>query len=127
MDSGSGSLGSSSASKPKPTGEKTMDLTNEAAVGGSEPIANVVAPAPAGEKPLGPREAARNLFSWRHDKEKLKWHPIATGQRQDREDDPPVPEQVATDGADVGERETPADGARERLFRRLPFRDTLNL
>jgi hypothetical protein len=47
-----------------------MDLTNEAAVGGSEPTAIAVAPAPHGEMSLDAREAARNLAKWRHNREK---------------------------------------------------------
>ena len=56
-----------------------MDLTNEAAVGGSEATSIVVAPAPTNETPLGAREAARNLFTWRHDRAKLTWHPNSVG------------------------------------------------
>lgn len=87
-----------------------MDLTNEAAVGGSEQTSIVIAPAPAGETSLGAREAARNLASWRHDREKLTWHPLATAERRGSET-PSAPEQVATDGTDVGEHEAPADEA----------------
>src|SRR5713101_6398939 len=47
-----------------------MTLTNEAAAGGSEASPIAIAPAPAGDTPLGAREAARNLASWRHNRDK---------------------------------------------------------
>jgi hypothetical protein len=47
-----------------------MTLINEAAAGGSEATPIAIAPAPAGDTPLGAREAARNLASWRHNREK---------------------------------------------------------
>ena len=58
-----------------------MDLNTDAAAiaredgrrrpdGGSEASPIAVAPAPAGERPLGAREAARNLASWRHNRDK---------------------------------------------------------
>jgi hypothetical protein len=57
-----------------------MDLTNEAAVGGSEATSIAVAPAPAGETPLGLREAARNLVNWRQSREKPKSRPPTVGE-----------------------------------------------
>jgi hypothetical protein len=42
-----------------------MDPTNEAAAGGSEPTTIAIAPAPAGETPIGARDAARTLATWR--------------------------------------------------------------
>src|SRR6516162_7426692 len=42
-----------------------MDLTNEAAAGGSEATTIAIAPAPAGETPIGARDAARTLANWR--------------------------------------------------------------
>ena len=52
-----------------------MDLNNEAASGGSEqsPIAPspiAVVPAPAGERPLDARAAARSLAAWRRDRDR---------------------------------------------------------
>jgi hypothetical protein len=82
-----------------------MDLTNEAAVGGSEAMSIAVVPAPAGETPLGVREAARNLVSWRQSREKLQRRLPASGEGDDRGDRPPAPAQEATDAAAAGERE----------------------
>jgi hypothetical protein len=72
---------------------KIMDLTNDAAIGGSEATSIAVAPAPAGETPPGAREAARNLADWRQSREKLRWRPQASGEGGDRRDPPPAPEQ----------------------------------
>jgi hypothetical protein len=47
-----------------------MDLINEAAAGGSEATSIAIAPAPAGEKPIGTREAARGLAGWRQQRAK---------------------------------------------------------
>jgi hypothetical protein len=88
---------------------KTMDLTNEAAVGGSEATSIAVAPAPAGETPLGAREAARNLASWRQSRDKQQSRPPASGERGDRDDPSPAPAQEAADAAAAGEGEAPVD------------------
>jgi hypothetical protein len=85
-----------------------MDLTNEAAAGGSEAISIAVAPAPAGETPLGVREAARNLVNWRQSREKLQRRVASSGEGGDRDAPPPAPEQEATDATAVGEREAPS-------------------
>jgi hypothetical protein len=84
-----------------------MDLTNEAAVGGREATSIAVASAPAGETPLGVREAARNLVNWRQSREKLLWRLSASGEGGDRGDRSPAPEQEATDATAKGEREAP--------------------
>jgi hypothetical protein len=99
-----------------------MDLTNEAAVGGSEATSIAVAPAPAGETPLGAREAARNLASWRQSRDKQQSRPQASGEGGDRDDPPPAPEQEATDAAAADEREAPVDepASAERVNEPLP-------
>jgi hypothetical protein len=86
-----------------------MDLTNEAAVGGSEAISIAVAPAPARETPLGVREAARSLVNWRQSRPKLQSRLPASGEGGDRGDPPPAPEQEATDAVAAGEGEAPVD------------------
>ena len=47
-----------------------MDLNADAAASGSEASPIAIAPAPSGERPLGTREAARGLASWRHNRDK---------------------------------------------------------
>jgi hypothetical protein len=86
-----------------------MDLTNEAAVGGSEATSIAVAPAPAGETPLGAREAARNLASWRQSRDKQPSRPQASGEGGDRDDPLLAPAQEATNATAAGEREAPVD------------------
>jgi hypothetical protein len=86
-----------------------MDLTNEAAAGGSEAISIAVAPAPASETPLGVREAARNLGKWRQSREKLQSRPQASGEGANRDVPPPAPEREAADAAAAGEREAPVE------------------
>jgi hypothetical protein len=47
-----------------------MDRTTEAASGGSETTPIVIAPAPAGNKPVDARQAARDLATWRYKRDK---------------------------------------------------------
>jgi hypothetical protein len=87
-----------------------MDSTNEAAVGGSEPTAIAVAPAPHGEMSLDAREAARNLAKWRHSREK-QGPQQASQQREERERDE-MPSHVADvlEHTDAGEDEATVEG-----------------
>jgi hypothetical protein len=59
-----------------------MDLINEAAAGGSEATPIVIVPGPAGETPVGAREAARSLASWRQKRDKQQPDQQAGEQRQ---------------------------------------------
>src|SRR2546421_269890 len=67
-----------------------MDRTNEAAAGGSEATSIAIAPAPAGEKPIGGREAARGLAGWRQ--QRAKQGTAAT----DEPKPAPIPDEAST-------------------------------
>jgi len=94
-----------------------MDLNNEAASGGSEqsPIAPspiAVVPAPAGERPLDARAAARSLAAWRRDRDRQPDTSDNQPQLRARAEDaaPHEPAQESSPaqaGRDAGEREAP--------------------
>jgi hypothetical protein len=94
-----------------------MDLNNEAASGGSEqsPIAPspiAVVPAPAGERPLDARAAARSLAAWRRDRDRQPDTSDNQPQLRARAEDaaPHEPAQESSPaqaGSDAGEREAP--------------------
>src|SRR5262245_49898725 len=78
-----------------------MDLINEAAVGGREATTIATAPAPAGEAPIGAREAARTLATWRQ--QRRKQGPTSA--------DDPSPAQPADAAATPQDGEPPANAS----------------
>jgi hypothetical protein len=99
-----------------------MDVTNEAAAGGSEPTVIDVAPAPAGEAPTDPREAARNVAKWRHKREQQGLQ-LQTPDGQDRKYDASSPPPQAADNSDSAGREISVDeiAAHERPNESVPI------
>ena len=95
-----------------------MDLNNEAALSGSEqsPIAQspiAIAPAPAGDRAMDAREAARSLAAWRRDRDQQPDTSNDQPQLRARAEDaaPHEPAQESSPatqaGSDAGEREAP--------------------
>jgi hypothetical protein len=75
-----------------------MDVTNEAAAGGSETTAIAVAPTPAGEAPIDAREGARNLAKWRHKREQQGLQQTnQEGQQPERDEQSSLAEEATND------------------------------